>query len=746
MEKLATKLDVPEDFLIESYEVFQSTGTDAFVLKESSTVYIRSMFSQEYMEITKDTPAETFREALEIKDLDIQDPIIYWDKNFSAVDIDVRPGYEFDQVKLLALEGIPIPTFSWVTKSGGLRLIYVDDEFLAEEIASVAYLCLVNLIPHKNIEIKNDTRHPAYETMDGCCGEVIERLQKFEPSHLRRWLRMFNVEDSEVKEWLISHGLEYNQRYPHSKCPLHPEKESHGDPVVVLDKGIHCFSCEALGETLGSDKPGFFPFTYLCGTCSFDAVYNCMEHGAHWGFAKFVMKSKFNIPEKYARLIYSAGLLLHQWSRTDVKKIISVCPDLIRIDDRWTNLNGELYAKNVRTALQTLPVCKKPEILTAFEQSFDLTKYGYPSLQPIFGYRINPFVNGDITAVIQNRDLSADSMIRYRPAYITSRNNRLENIFPGLNKNFLKLLIAARGIMEGSISMPPMIFVTGPTGSGKSLTIFLAASICGDRNTEVVWTKDIERVRQAIINAKAGSFVTFNEIIKETSAANSSLDFILNLTPDSVSHYIYTGPVRMGRLPVLIWTDTDLPITIQHDAQLARRIIHVQLTRQVEWEESLKAYNVRHPSYFRISSEINAQASNMILSEVIDEFFSTSIHFEDIAEALGFQRLSKSAEALERNKELVKFFSVVCRTSDEKYKEQKGWKLIRQDLATELRSLWQGLCDQNFTTSRRCSEVDWAKLLGMKEPIIFEVRPDGPQRIVVRFKNLSTDKFNQELV
>src|SRR5262249_47665480 len=151
-----------------------------------------------------------------------------------------------------------------------------------------------------------------------------------------------------------------------------------------------------------------------------------------------------------------------------------------------------------------------------------------------------------LTTVAPNALLRPDAMARFRPQYVPpGRRMKLdeawkvfETYFPGLVRNYLQLEIAAKGVAEGGVGLTPLILVTGPTASAKSATVTLAAAVCGDVCTEVVWTSSQERFRQAIKGGiDAGSFVAVHEVLKDALRAGltpvQALDPILTLTPHS---------------------------------------------------------------------------------------------------------------------------------------------------------------------------------------------------------------------
>lgn len=764
-KRYSAELGIGYELLRAAVDSYENGGPSEIDLgRRRFTVNMRPIASSESVSVSADTALEAIGAALKDTESDLLEPVIYWDgcSELAALDMDMIEGHVLTDNDVLTMEGVPTPAYSWVTKSGGLRMIYTaQDPFTAEEIAAVAYLSLMTKA-YKSMEIKHETRHPGYVASDGnCCGQVFSRAQHFDPSHLRRWLNIYGIDDEEVKEYLEKNDLSMGAQYEHDRCPVSPDRPSHGKPVAILDKGIHCFSCEAYGIVAGSSKPGFFPYTYLCGNHASTVVYRCMENKTHWEHAKYVLESKLGITGRYASLVYSAGLLLHGFNRDVVDQCLTSGRNLIRMADRWTNISGETYSKDIKPLLASIPACQDTETgvpsrarIAVFEQPFDLSPYGYTSIKPVYGIRIGTHYLPDreVTAVIHTRELADDALIRMRPYYRASAKrvidpwSIIERTFPRINRRFLELLICARGSIELGMSMPPMLFVTGPTGAGKSLTVFLAASICGDRNTEVVWTSNIDRLRQSVMDAN-GAFVTFNEVMKESKNNLAAMDFLLNMTPDSVSHYMYLGPMRMGRLPVMVLTDTEVPTRIKQDAQLARRIIHVPLDGQVDWEASFSFTGLRHPGQYRQVDEQIAEACNSIVSAVIDTHFREYRTFESIAASLGYNRLSKSDEAQESKQMLRQLFEAVCKAADATvdWASGSGWRLIRRDLETDIRKAWMSVCDESFTSSRRCSEEDWSKLLATKEPTRLEIRASGSDKVAVRFRSAS-GKINQEIL
>lgn len=730
-------------------------------------VCVRPICSDESSVFTGSSPAEALEAAL--REEPEVESVVRWDgqKEMCAVDLDFdRDGLQFTEL-LVALDGFqPQPCFAWTTHGGGVRLVYVAaGDHTAEEIAAVAASNFVALHPHASVELKHETRHPRGPGPGGTlCSEVSRRQQTFDRRTIAKLLGVRVATDAETAQWLEERGLELGQRYDHAACPVAPSDRGGRRPVLVGENGVMCFVCEAAGVCSGSSKPGFFPYAHLCGSRQSTVLYSMLENGTHWEHAKFFVPNVLGTVAPFARLVYSAGLVEFR-GRHDADRCFVAGRDFVRMSDRWTNCCGEPYHGDVKPILAQLPACSfvdengrvrvdrgKTVVLS---QSFDLTKYGYPSAEPIFGIEMWPNENRPGRVVVQTRELSADSAAPLRPMYECTAQrtpeDRVKDEFnaccPGFRWEFLLLLIAARGVAEGAASEPPMVFVTGPTGASKSLSVFLAASVCGDRNTEVVWCPNSDRLRQAVVDAtSSGTFVTFNEVLKEanTHAAKngSAMNFVLNLTPDSMSHYMYVGPVRMGKLPVFVWTDTELPESIKRNAQLARRLVHVHLPSAVDWEKSLKDSGVFHPKRFRVSSERRARVANAVLSHVIDRFFRPPVTFEEIARSLGFGRMIDSQEAEEGREALKTLFETTVAAPEisgvdcVRWKG-RGWKVLSRDVETPLREAWATVADpENFFASRAASEADWQRVVGLREPTKLEVRVHGA-RIALRFRSES---------
>ncbi len=725
------------------------------------------------------------------------EPMIEWDDldTLAMVDLDVLKAdvagyYTHNKMVELLSTFQPLPFAAWVTHGGGLRLAYHSmGGFTALELASVAHLNLSASVVYDRIEIKKQTRHPAYRRTDGRgCSTPKFMEQQTDMSIIRRWMRQITSNDDEVQSWLENNNLEVGKRYPHSCCPVNPSDEGKRDPVMVNEDGIFCHICESQGVSIGGNLPGFFPFGSLLRN-TVGSLFACLVRNVtHWEHAQHVVINKMGIRGFSAKGVYSAALKCeHGTNDQRIPMAFMAGQNLIRFHHKWATNQGETYTKEVKPLIDGLPAVydKMPDgslamnraKVSTFENPVDLTTYGYPHLTPTFGmsfygYHAYQPDRIEIPVVLQTSTLAREDMIRYRPKYVHSQHRmsiddawaHVELTFPGIYREFITLLIAAKGVAEVATSMPPMVYVAGPTGTSKTTSISVAAAICGDIHTEGTWSTNVERIRQQVINGRDnGTFVSFNEVIKNYQAAKgkmtssgTALDTALGLTEGSTSHQMYIGPVKLGALPVLVWTDTTLPFQISEDQQLARRLIYVQLLSSVNWQRSINNLGMKIHDY-RCVSERNTDACNSIVSHIIDKYFTSSMTFAEIAHDLGYSLMCESDALTAIRTDLRHFFDLVCKAdtvtgSDALRWKGRGWKKISRSNVSPLAEVWLQLCDEAnggaFTESRTCSAEDWGKLLGVDRRIEFQIRPNGNSTVAVRFYEGKSQKqylVNEEL-
>jgi hypothetical protein len=715
-------------------------------------------------------PVEAFKAALLVADYPAAEPLLTWTNRGELCAVDADFEAPPDGLEEFIRNVAPRPRFAWVTHGGGLRLIYsAAGPLAADELGAIASLAVLRRFPQARIELKTDTRHPAYDRAGARCGEVLEQIGDRDTSALSALFVLSDCDDDRRNEYLADRGLELGRRYPHDQCPVDPHAPGQRDPVHVCEGGIYCYACAGRGVRFGSRAPGYFPYVGLTGNYIDSALRIAVENFAHWTHFKHVLEESYGLDPEIGECVYRAALKLRHGDDPRAPKTFTAGRDLLRLEQGWATTGGEPLTRNVENILAELPAVQDAEgkpaasRVTFFAQpSVDLAGYGYPSLAPIWGCRIaSQFLDvHGFGKVFQTPALRNDAMRELRAQYLPPRSRPfdeetawgvVEEVFPGVNRDLVRLLIAARGASEMRAAMPPFIFVKGPSQAGKTGTVHLAASICGDAATGVDWQRNSERVRQGVLQAKAtGSFVLLNEIMKKGQADRQSieetLDFLLTLTPDSVSHRLYVGPVRLGWLPVVVLTDTVVPAELKQSRQLARRLIYAPIFGMVEWERTLQ--QIGSFDRFRIADPRHAAAGNVILSAVVDRFFRVPRTLKDMAAELGYSSLDQSAEAMDGQGALRALFDAVCDAPDARSlpvgMTGRGWKSIEPFHETRLSDLWREI------GQRKATECPWSNLLGVPGEVEIEIREGKSGKTYMRFvadRRTKLDyKVNREIV
>jgi hypothetical protein len=574
------------------------------------------------------------------------------------------------------------------------------------------------------------------------------------------------VTEAERDDWLAAHDLQIGQRYDHCKCPIGFSNRGLRDPVVVFDDGIFCHACAAKGRRAGKRS-----WAELLGKGLVSLVATLVRNKCHWAHARLILRAMFpSIKEEILQGCYKAALRLVHQNAVRLGRVFAAGQQLIRVaDGQWRSIDGSTVYRVafLKNYLADLPTCvlsngtvdkARVDLLC---QPADLTDVGYPPVSLLRGCQIYgqhlDYDDERIISVIQNDLLRPESRAQARPRYIPSDQRPLsenqaweivEHYLPGLNRAYLELLIAARGIAEANrTNLPPMILVVGPSSSAKSSSPELAAAIVGDHCGEVVGGVTIDRLRQGIKEeCDKGSYVVLNEIIKHAKASGRSaveaLDPVLSLTKNSSSHVLYVGPRSLGTLPVLVCTDTCVGKDVHDDLQISRRLVYVRQSSRVDWITSLsKTAQGQGIDRFRLFSPQAAVAANVILSAIIDRHFLTEAKdWFTIAREIGFTTLEEADEFEDNTERLKQLYELVCKSAENTTETEKkrlggkGWIKIHRNDNTDLCVLWTELSDGNWTEGRQVKAADWGRILGVPgRAIRIDIRPHGDTVVFVRF-------------
>lgn len=703
--------------------------------------------------------------------------VIEWDNTTWIVNLDIdfpRDAPTATQLMRFIETLNPSPEKYWQSRSGvGAHLIYhAENVFDADELAAIAAYNIQRRFPNCRCEFLSRTRAvPA-------TSELFTQTQSANPDVLRTLLSTFS--DVDIQAFLDSRGWVTGQRLPHSECPVNPsdKAKSNTPPVVIHADCVYCYVCNANGIRSGSSIAGRFPFAALSGRRVNTQISRCIEHFVHYGHARHVIRSKVD-GENLARKVYSALLKLRYGDDARISAVFTAGEPygLIRYQGYWTDNQGSLV-EMTRTSpiLKSLPHTQKvlgngsvesvPIKIEWLAQAVDLSPVGYFPLVPIYGIQISQFQElpeDKLYSVQITPALLPEQHERVRPKYVPVPERidmdtawaTLEAVFPGLCRELITCLIAARGCAEHRAGLPPMLFITGPTGTGKTTHIDIASAIVGDTNAKVYLNDERDRFMNQIVQSKRQSgFVNIDEVFKFGSQAKmkpiEAMESILSFTETSKVYIIHVGGVTFGHLPAFVFTDTDIPIEVRQHEQIARRVFEYKLYSTVEWERTLSESGINETKYLRTNGgEEMVSACDAILSEVIDSFFLTpATDFATVCEALGIKRLRDSVEMGERNDMILELFNAVCAAKDmteptDKHRFPKGSKVaVMHDTDKIYRAFMecQTTQERGSLECRMIKGADLMQVLKLKCPATLEIRKHG-NKIGLRFIAVSDAKL-----
>lgn len=727
-------------------------------------------------------PELAFTEALK-EEGNYSEAVIEWTdlKRFCCLDIDYhelpldkRPTEE--QLSTLVQAIKPLP-YCWHMSHGhGAKLYYAAKPgFTAEELASVAAFMWILVDPRATFDLIKSTRHPLYmRTRDGLpapcktfdsikfthgCGDVstLKRLMNGE------------LDDNDIQEFLDSRNWRIGQTLPHSECPIQPTNDAKMS-VYIGEAGVYCHKCASRG--FGTVRPGFVGFNQLSGRQFDSRLFRMVKGFCHLEHARIVLSHLYpNVQYRTLDTVYRVLLkCVHGYEDPRINMAMMSGRGFIRIRGQWVSTDGEhVLAHGMVSYIRSLPACLVPNEdefnvnvppFTAFQNTCDLSEYGYEDISLIRGCKVYGQFNKseEVTKVIVRKEFG-NRIPTYVPLHKRMASEDawglLRDAFPGIDENYIRLLIASKGSSEGRLSQCTYLLVAGPSGSGKSTSVQVAAGICGDRASEPIFVPNIERYRQSLADAaKSSGFVLVNEIFKHSKQAKltptQALDPMLSLTEDSRSHTMYVGSTPFGRMPVFVLTDISIPIEVEQDLQLSRRFTYYRLTHRNYWSGTFVSKRIQ-PHQFRMISADHNSAADTILSEVIDRWFREPTSLEDIAKSLDIRTLQQHSEDVDNTSDkLEAFYREVCKAnpligSDKARYSGVGWKRIDRSTDTQLRTLYEEFCDginsEQWAQSRVLQAEDWANRLKIDIPILCEVRAYRNQIVYIRFRSTDSSRF-----
>lgn len=703
---------------------------------------------------------------------------VEWDRAdiLAVLDVDWHgapaPAWPMLEAALLA-SGV-VPAAYWRSRNGGLHAILeAADGLRADELAAACAVGLLEapaLADCTGVEVIARTGVPPPSAPQSWQTQQVGEL-------LHSWRRREIDQPSaeEVEEYRASRGW-LGRDATHDQCPIDPQRASAQAgrrPVFFGERGVTCLSCSARGIRPG----GFVPWAELLrGASRPNRVLACARALTCWSHASLVLAHDIGprLPAHAQRLAYTALCrILHGADDPRITRLSrSDDGDFVRGLSCWLDpRSGYAPIKPDPAYLRLMP--SNTFVNADGDVGIDATAVsrcassgevpGFPPVIPVRGtqmwgaYRTYPSASHALRVAHYRGNAPAP---RYRSADSCDREAawvELHGHFPGLRRDYLTLLLVARGYAESGAGRVPRILATGPSGSAKSTTVGLAAAIIGDVCKIV--PDDPRTFRETFDSAAANAagWILCDELAKpqpkRLAARRSSSPFAIFLPleqRDYTARLLYIGPIDTLFQSAVVVTGTQLPDGMSEDRQLARRFVHARLAERVPvpWDAACGFGDAA-----RVRDHL-PDACDAIWSGVVDEFFVDPLPtFEDAARQLGFGLLQDTQDdeaadgedglsAIGRVREL---FDLLCSGEGSAPPPERAAAAGRRryDFGGEQRAaqLWRELCDDAADgelryRSERVSELDLRAVLGVKrwpgEAVWLEVRGEG-RAVYLRF-------------
>jgi hypothetical protein len=747
---------------------------------------------------TDENLTEAFAAALGIENYEEPDPVIEWSgtEELAALDIDFHGEYKPERHRLEYYGSWvePRPAYWWITHGDGLRLIYFAARpFTAEELAAIAALWIKGKADPSGLEIKSETRHPAYvRSADGNrCGEV-HRNEHYQPDWQEIRKAIFgksgdwDLSEEETEQWIswLSHrGMEIGKRYDHTHCPIAPSSSSHDqrNPVKVGDSGILCYVCRGkAGKGWRSAKQ----LLDIDSDPTTQPVIETIKGRMHWEQARPIVVPGLGVPEPIAMQIYSAGLKMchlpddaSDEHRDAIKKmawnLINVRRPFVRVGVQWV-LSSDYCTpvpdKALTKFLENHPAAKYwdgkemkidqnkiaqlllPESLEEIGvfahtpiRGFDLAERARDVLQmeqQVFGTTYEP-----IYPVL----VPAKPPIKYIPKSeqdIKKAMSHLEKNFPGIPWQYALLIAGIIAVKQlGREHLPPVVFVSGPTDSAKTGTVLLIAMLFGQFVSVHQLPAD---KRQQLEAYKDGSdrciIILFDEILKQGASIADIESFILNAHAGTRFHENHGRQVCVDNAGALILCDTGEPTELMRSHQVARRAGYVKLPERkgAKWENTCGCRDLEE---WRKASPENERTADTFVSWFYDTYCQEPdmLTFDAMLKAFGFTRMENSISRQETDEALRALFltahdNEACRDHGGNALQQRShWLVVTSaQMATESKTPLAEALDNvgirvdDKSTHQRLNEAQWRRITGLGN-LNFKLEVDSKQRIKLRF-------------
>ena len=527
----------------------------------------------------------------------------------AALDVDVgeEGGYQPAEVEALMEAGPLWPRLGWVTKSGGVRLLFGADPsrgLAADEVAGLWALVTDALNDPRvaQVELKADTarippgRRPAQRTAAGV-GDPLGWLAGTGGNEA--------VPPAARDRWLAERGLALDQREEHDRCPIDPSPGSRGSPVHVREDGIYCYRCAGVrGDGWRSwarliHRPGDLRESRPRPPAAVEAAQECV----HWTHAEIVLTAlRPTCPPRLLRCGY-AGLLRLLHPERDEETLARVAA-VWRADLQLVRgLHGWLRASDLQPhdSATARTIGALPWVRGSGPRA-DLAEGtgpldGYVPILPTAHLVTRP-------TWATHRSPTVVQVPRALPGVAPAGRMSAEDAWAAVRAAsvgaperwyaLLRVLIVGALRAQLRPSVPPLVVVQGPSGSGKGAASEAAGGVLGSPLPELIFGGRLELDRSVGEGLERGALLLRCSEVGKVAHVWEHSGGLLSLCDAVTWRKLYSGSVTTPLTACVVLMGSTLPHGLATMTELYRRVSYVELPRvdpvvSGRWEGQVRA-------------------------------------------------------------------------------------------------------------------------------------------------------------
>jgi hypothetical protein len=548
--------------------------------------------------IEAEAAADAFERGLSIDVVGVSEPVLRWGsrKQLIALDFD-RPdgGPPVDENTLVQFfpMSLPQPLAAWPTHDCGLRVVFANiGEISAMALAGVwSLFAPLGPLVGWQIEAKTDTRHPCGERAGARCG----RVTRFTPTaaFVVPGARGESVaSDDEIADWLAERGLTPG-RHGGEHCPWCGGATATCNACLVIDEqGAHCFRCgrraswDALvGRVVADDVPTIYEAARAC---------------VHFPHQELILRDlRPNIPPE---LLQPAWTLMLKQAHADhlgdkdddvkaawvarIDRAASEMVDVVRsARGEWLDQKTLTVRKvSADRTLKHLPWSQSPIMVDAAANAAPL--HGFTNVQPVKpNFVLGPHVTPPRRSVFvrcsaaPNEPPPVNLGLGPPPAdAVEAAWETVESKLPGIDRPYVSTLLTAGFVAQRAVATPPLVIVTGRTGSGKTASQHLVAGMLGTKAGLVSLDGDAGDVNRRVgLKLADGCGFIFVDEVGRVKNLYWRLEPVLSANADLTFRAKYANEVETPFTAAVSLLGSTLPASIVKSPELSRRSVGIRL-------------------------------------------------------------------------------------------------------------------------------------------------------------------------